>query len=121
MTKGCKKFDEIMNINNKSERVCLTTSASIVLLIDFVLRLNINGNIVNICEIVCVNADKFGLVSENTPPSVAAGTIYLVCSLLNLHITKKDISNSCKISEVTKANAIKNYLNTINTFFPHKY
>jgi len=107
MTKGCKKFDEIMNINNKSERVCLTTSASDSFVNRFCSRLNINSNIVNICEIVCVNADKFGLVSENTPPSVAAGTIYLVCSLLNLHVTKKDISNSCKISEVTISKCYK--------------
>ena len=46
-------------------------------------------------------AEEYYLVSENTPPSVAAGSIYLVSMTFNLKLSKKDISKQCKISEVT--------------------
>ena len=40
-------------------------------------------------------------MNENTPPSMAAGCIYLYIKNKNLNIHKKDISDVCKISEVT--------------------
>ena len=39
--------------------------------------------------------------SENTPPSIAAGAIYLYCKHRDKNITKKELSDICKISEVT--------------------
>ena len=41
------------------------------------------------------------LISDNTPPSMAAGCIYLYIKKRGLDKTKKDISDVCKISEVT--------------------
>ena len=108
MTKGCKKFDEIMNLNkNDNEQVRLSTSHSDDFIKRFCSKLNINNDISDICEYVCKNAEEYSLVSENTPPSIAAGSIYLVCSLLNINITKKAISISCKISEVTISKCYK--------------
>ena len=43
-------------------------------------------------------------------PSVASGSIFLVCSLLNINISKKDISTACKISEVTISKCYKELL-----------
>ena len=108
MTKGCKKFDEIMNLNkNKNDNIALTTSHSDDFIKRFCSKLNISNNVSNICEHVCQKAEEHSLVSENTPPSIAAGSIYLVCSLMNLNITKKSISESCKISEVTISKCYK--------------
>ena len=119
MTKGCKKFDEIMNFN-KSENLGLNTSSStsIDFLERFCSRLNIGNEIFNICKSVCEAAEKYSLVSENTPPSVAAGCIYLVCTLLNISISKKDISVSCKISEVTISKCYKKLLKYHNHLLP---
>jgi transcription initiation factor TFIIIB Brf1 subunit/transcription initiation factor TFIIB len=43
----------------------------------------------------------YNLVNENTPPSMAAGCIYLYIKEFELDIHKKVISDICKISEVT--------------------
>ena len=60
-----------------------------------------------ICLHVANKAEKHSIVSENTPPSIAAGSIYLVSNVLQLNITKKDISSACGISEVTVSKCFK--------------
>ena len=107
MTKGCKKFDEIMNINKNNSEINLSGSKSNDFIHRFCSKLNIGNDIYLICKYVCNSAEKYYLVSENTPPSIAAGSIYLVCSLLNINISKKSISTSCKISEVTISKCYK--------------
>jgi len=109
MTKGCKKFDEIINMNvcNNSTMTNNVTKSS-----DFVQRfcskLNIGTNVCQICSHVCEKAEEFNLVSKCIPPSIAAGSIFLVCSLLKINITKKEISLTCQISEVTISKCYKN-------------
>ena len=41
------------------------------------------------------------LISDNTPPSMAAGCIYLYIKTTGISTSKADISEVCKISEVT--------------------
>jgi transcription initiation factor TFIIB len=130
MTRGCKKFQEIMNLS-----ICDTESykSKCTKPIDFIHRfcskLNLGSNIFNICNQVCINADKYNLVSKCIPPSIAAGSIFLVCNLLNINITKKEISVHCKISEVTISKCYKSlYLyheyilpkNILEKLYPNK-
>jgi len=103
VTKGCKKFQEILQLNkiNKNR----IKKSNTVIPEDFIERfcnqLNIKEeDIVHIINI-CKKATKNKLISENTPPSIASGCIYLYIKLNNLDINKKDISKICKISEVT--------------------
>jgi transcription initiation factor TFIIB len=109
MTKGCKKFDEIINMNvcNNSTMKNNATKSS-----DFVQRfcskLNIGNNICQLCIQVCEKAEEYNLVSKCIPPSIASGSIFLVCSLLKINITKKEISLTCQISEVTISKCYKN-------------
>lgn len=108
MTRGCKKFDEIMNINKKTNNnISLSNSDSNNYVKRFCSYLNISDDIYEICNFVCESAEKYYLVSENTPPSIAAGSIYLVCNVLKINISKKDISHNCKISEVTISKCYK--------------
>ena len=51
----------------------------------------------NICNIAVEN----NIISENTPPSIAAGCIFYYSKEYKLNLTKKKISDVCKISEVT--------------------
>ena len=119
MTKGCKKFDEIMNFNkNNNTSINTNSSSSIDFLERFCSRLSIGNEIYDVCIYVCKQAEKYSLVSENTPPSVAAGCIYLVCTLLNINVSKKDISVSCKISEVTISKCYKKLLKYHNHLLP---
>jgi len=103
MTKGFKKYNEIMQtIDNTTKR---KKDDNISEPLDFINRfcsnLNLENEILDICKYVCVQIEKFDLVSENTPTSKAAGSIYLVSYLFNLDLNKKNISSICLTSEVT--------------------
>ena len=56
---------------------------------------------IRLCIYIIDKADEYSIVSENAPPSIAVGTIFLVSNLCSLKITKKEISKECDISEVT--------------------
>lgn len=100
MTRGCKKFQDIMKFNLESTRAE-----------DFIQRfsskLSMDIEMRELCKHVVRKADELNLVSENTPPSVAAGSIYLVIVLCDLAITKKDLSVACGISQVTLTKCYK--------------
>lgn len=103
MTKGCKKFDEIMNISKKNTHViCTPSTTSIDFIQRYCSRLGLGENIMKICRHICENIDRFdNFVDNSGPPAIAACSIYLVCTLFNINITKKDISTTCGITEVT--------------------
>ena len=101
MTKGCKNFTEIMRMSSiDKKRLQSHKSISIVDFIDrFCNKLEIKdvNHIKNLCKI----CEELKLSNDNTPPAVASGCIYLYCKKLNINKSKKDISEVCKISEVT--------------------
>ena len=103
MTKGLKKFNEIILVVKPEYKMHF--KSSIAESIDFINRfccnLNIDKDIIDICRHVCNKIEEYDLVSENTPTSKAAGSIYLVSYLFELNISKKDICNICSVSEVT--------------------
>lgn len=100
MTRGCKKFQDIMKINLESTRAE-----------DFIQRfsskLSLTIEIRDLCKHIVQKADELNIVSENTPPSIAAGSIYLCIIICNLDITKKDLSTACGISQVTLTKCYK--------------
>tara|TARA_B110000971_G_C20036452_1_gene514516 strand:+ start:67 stop:1047 length:981 start_codon:yes stop_codon:yes gene_type:complete len=103
MTKGVKKCQEIIHMNKKNKnRISKTKSTKPGDFINrFCNKLNIpekdTEKILKICKITVENY----IISENTPPSIASGCIYYFIKKSNKTITKKDISEVCKISEVT--------------------
>lgn len=111
MTKGCKKFNEIMtDMNYESskpedfiKRFCCKLNRS-----------DIAGTCLKAAEII----DKYSIVPENAPPSIAAGVIYLVSDELKLGITKKNISKCCEISEVTINKCYKKLQKFRQVIFP---
>lgn len=94
MTKGTKKFHDIM----KTNMVCTKPE-------DFIMRfcskVNMEDKYIDLCLHIIDKADEYSIVSESAPPSIATGTMFLVSNLCNLKITKKIISKECDISEVT--------------------
>jgi transcription initiation factor TFIIB len=106
MTKGCKQFQNILNMSKKDKnRMSQNKTVQTVNPKDFILRFcnhlklcdQLSQNILKLCDV----AESEHLISENTPPSIASGCIYLVCKFLDNGISKKKISETCKISEVT--------------------
>jgi transcription initiation factor TFIIIB Brf1 subunit/transcription initiation factor TFIIB len=45
--------------------------------------------------------EKGNIMSENTPPSIAAGVIYFISQICKLNISKRDVKNVSETSEVT--------------------
>lgn len=94
MTRGCKQFQEIMKMNTVS------TSAH-----DFInrfcSRLNLDHARRDICRAVVRRGDELSIIYENTPPSIAAGSIYLCNMEFGWGLTKQDLADACEISQVT--------------------
>lgn len=101
MTKGCKNFIEILRMSDiDKSRIQSHKSINIK---DFIERFCHKLELKNISHIsqLCELCEKLGLINDNTPPAMASGCIYLYCKKLNIDKSKKDISEVCKISEVT--------------------
>jgi transcription initiation factor TFIIB len=100
MTRGCKKFNDIMRMNLDSCKP-----------VDFVQRfcskLNISTEMRDRCKAIVERADDMNLITESTPPSAAAGCIFLCNVVNNLGLNKKDIADACGISAVTLAKVSK--------------
>ena len=93
MTKGCKKFHEIMKLTTNSSNPD-----------DFIVRFCSKlkrADMTSLCQYIINKSEEYSIVSENAPPSIAAGCIYLCSMCCNLGISKKEIAKACEISEVT--------------------
>ena len=79
--------------------------------IDFIERycsnLPIDKNIKHISEVIAIKAIFKNLVDDNTAPSIAAGAIFLACSVTGQNISKKQVAEACKTSEVTISKCYK--------------
>jgi len=99
MTKGCKNFSEIMNLNKSSRNRIQKKSINPNDFIErFCDKLDIDFNKITLICNLCL---KYNIISQNTPQSIAAGCIYYYIKKNNLNISKKILSEICKISEVT--------------------
>lgn len=94
MTKGCKKFQEIMGMNTSS------SSAS-----DFIPRfccpLNLSQEFQDICKMVIQKVEDLDIACDNTPPSLAVSIVCFCAYLLHYDLDKKSISLVCGISQIT--------------------
>ena len=115
MTKGIKIFKDIMkefnsNTDNQQDMIVYDYTASKPL--DYIDRFCSNLNIIqenrDLCEYIAKKSIELNIVSDNTPASIAAGSIFMVSIIKNLNISKTDIANACKISEVTISKCFKN-------------
>ena len=108
MTKGCKSFLEIMSMG-KSETNHYKMKATSAL--DFIKRycsnLELPKNLVKMCYYVTKKSLTSNIADDNTPPSIAAGCIYLVLSVTSQIINKSDVSKACNVSEVTISKCYK--------------
>ena len=128
MSKGCKQYQEIMNSikkdkknsNVKQKNICLPACNPEDFIHRYCSNLNMNNDSLELALYVTQEAVKLSLVSENTPPSIAAGSIYLVSNVLDLNITKKDISKACETSEVTVSKCFKKLEKYYHLLIPQK-
>jgi len=109
MTRGCKRFKEIWRLNSQHSNIKMKTSTPLDYIDRFCSNLQLPVDLKYIAEFIAVKSmiSVNHLVEDNTAPSIAAGSIYLICSLCNYNINKKQVSIACKISEVTISKCYK--------------
>jgi transcription initiation factor TFIIB len=100
MTRGCKKFEDMMKMD-----VACTTASDFIL--RFASRVNLNNEIKQICVDVARKVDELCIISENTPPSIAAGILYMVCTECHVPFDKKQLTTACNVSMVTVSKCYK--------------
>jgi len=104
-TKGCKNALLIINNlekdldNNEKTSFCKTTPEAFI--DRYCSGLNINIELTKLCKFISIKIEKINYMPENTPHSIAAGIIYFIAQLCQLNISRKDVQNISKISEVT--------------------
>jgi len=101
LTKGCKNYIEIVRKNKVNRNKNIKNTSLSDFTDRFINKLNIEKNHSIKINKIAELCTKHNLIYDNTPPSMAAGCIYLYIKLMNLKINKKMISSNCLISEVT--------------------
>ncbi len=125
MTKGCKNFTEIMRMSKcDKKRIQSHKSISLYDFTDrFCHKLKLNKQDIYHIQKISKLCDELSLINDNTPPAMSSGCIYLYIKYHNIDISKKYISDICKISEVTinkcskkieDIQEINDYLKSIN-------
>ena len=82
--------------------------------------LNLEPNYEKLIKLLVLKLMKLPDISENTPPAITAGTIYMISNLCNLNINKKNISIITDISEVTIIKCYKKILQWKGVLFSEK-
>merc|ERR1712146_358563 len=99
VNKGTRRFLEYIDINTLN--IEFNSSKSSDFIERFASKLNLDEQYIKIANDISSNIHKLDIASTHEPPSVAAGCILLVSVIYNLNITKKQISEVFKISDVT--------------------
>ena len=96
MTRGCKKFHDIVTLEVSS-----TTAEDFIE--RFCSKLNLSVEVRELCKTIIQGTMEHNIVSSNTPPSLAAATIYMSVQVTKCEsgVTKEEISKVCEISIVT--------------------
>ena len=117
ITQGRKKLLELNNYikNNLIYSINITTPENFIP--RFCSSLDIEDKYIDLMKLICKKVQKLPDISENTPPAIASGIIYFICYLCKLNISKKKISDICKISEVTINKCFKKLLIFVDLLF----
>ena len=104
-TKGCKNAMSIINNIEKdmenTDKTNFGKTKPEAFIERYCSKLNINKELTQLCQFICIKIETMANMLENTPPSIAAGVVYFVAQNCKLNITKKDIKNVSETSEVT--------------------
>ena len=104
LSKGCNEFTELMFAKNKEYVKNIKPIEAKDLIERFSTLLEINNDYVSIGIRAAILIDKLGICQENNPKSIAVGIIYMISQHYSLGLSKKDISDNCRTSEVTVSN-----------------
>jgi transcription initiation factor TFIIIB Brf1 subunit/transcription initiation factor TFIIB len=118
MTKGKKKYEDIMYQQSKKTMTNINSTNPFDYIDRFCSNLAIDLDVKHICQFVVFEAMRRDIFDDNTPPSIAAGAIFLVASVFKIRITKVQVHLATKISEVTISKCFKKLNQHKETLFP---
>jgi len=115
LTRGCKNFQNILQLSKDKNRIDISDSIIYINFIDrFCNKLNISNkdseNIKNISKKI----EEKNIINDIRPDSFASGCILYYCIINNINCNKTDISKFSKISEVTINKCYKKILSIYN-------
>jgi len=99
VNKGCRRFLEFIDLDSLNTEFSSSKSSDFIE--RFAGKMALDEQYIKIAKDISTNIHKLDIASTHEPPSVAAGCILLVAVMYHLDITKKQISDVFKISDVT--------------------
>jgi len=99
VTKGCRKFIEIMG--KDIDRYNIKSSRSADFVERFGKKLKLDRKYVDEAIRIANNIAKLDYASDHQPPSIAASSLLLIININGLNISKDEISKIVDISQVT--------------------
>ena len=118
LTKGCKNFQNIINMSENKNRINTAESVIPEDFIDrFCNRLSLTTTETKNIKNIAKKIQGLNLISDIRPDSFASGCILLYCNYNNININKKQISKISRISEVTINKCFKKLENNIDNIF----
>ena len=118
MTKGKKKYEDIMYQQSKVTMKHISSTNPFDYIDRFCSNLGLDLNIKYICQFIVFNAIRLDIFDDNTPPSIAAGAIFMVTNVLKMRISKVQVHAATKISEVTISKCFKKLNGFREILFP---
>lgn len=108
MTRGIKFFRENWRLaETGTDKISRDSSNPLNFIDRYCSPLPISKDVKHIAEFIAVKSIFENLVDDNTAPSIAAGSIFLAAIITGNNITKKQVADSCKTSEVTISKCYK--------------
>jgi transcription initiation factor TFIIB len=108
MTRGIKFFRENWRLAEKgTDKISRDSSNPLNFIERYCSPLPVSIDVKHIAEFIAVRAIFENLVDDNTAPSIAAGSIFLAATITRNNVTKKQVADSCKTSEVTISKCFK--------------
>jgi transcription initiation factor TFIIB len=100
-TKGCKTAMGIIETMQINQGVFYGNTTTRCFIERYCSQLNVKPDMIKLAEFIALQIEKYHLIPENIPNSVAAGIIYFLSETFGLHLKEVDITQVCGISEVT--------------------
>jgi transcription initiation factor TFIIB len=108
VNKGIQHFREVWRMaKHNGDEIHDETSNPIDYIDRYCSFLPIQMEVRYLAEFIAMKSIMNNLVNDNTTPSIAAGAVYLACVVCRQPITKKQVAEACKTSEVTISKCYK--------------
>lgn len=99
VNKGCRKFLDYVNITDYYNKIKSCQASNFIS--RYSQELNLSQEILEMAQQISENIHKLDIASNHEPPSIAAGSVLLICNHLKKDISKNKISEIFRISDVT--------------------